>query len=83
MSFSNAIPAEIFMNIDIKELETKHKLEVGELKMRIYDLETELSMIRERYDSLTSRLRKNSNDKRNNVDNGNDFLRNYGKSWDR
>jgi len=81
MSFSNAIPAEIFMNIDIKELETKHKLEVGELKMRIHDLETELSMIRERYDSLTAKLRKNSNDKRNNVDNGDRFLRNYARSW--
>ena len=68
------------MNIDIKELETKHKLEVGELEMRIIDLETELSMIRERYDSLTGKLRKISNDKRNNVDNGDDFLRNYGSS---
>jgi hypothetical protein len=80
MSFNDAIPVEIFMNIDIKELETKHKLEVGELEMRIIDLETELSMIRERYDSLTGKLRKISNDKRNNVDNGDDFLRNYGSS---
>ena len=67
--------------MSFKELETKHKLEVGELKMRIHDLETELSMIRERYDSLTARLRKNSNDKRNNVDSGDRFLRNYAKSW--
>ena len=68
--------------MSFKELETKHKLEVGELKMRIHDLETELSRIRERYDTLTSKLRKNSNDKRNNVDNGDKFLRSYARSWE-
>ena len=47
-----------------EELETKHKLQVGELEMRIIDLETELSMIKERYDSLCGKVRKNANDKR-------------------
>ena len=47
-----------------EELETKHKVQVGELEMRISDLETELSMIRERYDSLCGKVRKNANDKR-------------------
>lgn len=62
----------------IEELETKHKLEVGELEMRIHDLETELSIIRGKYDSLCSRIKSNSNEKRNE---GNDFLRNYARNW--
>jgi hypothetical protein len=60
------------------ELETKHKLEVGELEMRIIGLETELSMIRGRYDSLCGKIRKDANGKRK-VDDGDEFLRNYGK----
>jgi|APSaa5957512493_1039668.scaffolds.fasta_scaffold95294_2 hypothetical protein len=59
-----------------EELETKHKLEVGELEMRIIDLETELSMIRERYDSMCGKVRTNANDKRNE---GDHFLSSYGK----
>ena len=48
-----------------EELETKHKLQVDELEMRIIDLETELSMIKERYDSLCGKVRKNANEDRN------------------
>jgi hypothetical protein len=48
-----------------EELETKHKLEVGELEMRIIDLETELSMIKDRYESLCGMVRKDANKKRN------------------
>ncbi len=53
---------------DFEELETKHKLEVGELEMRIIDLETNLSMIRERYDSLCGMVRKGANNQRNEAD---------------
>jgi hypothetical protein len=61
---------------DFEELETKHKLEVGELEMRIIDLETNLSMIRERYDSLCGMVRKGANNQRNEADK---FLANYNK----
>ena len=47
------------------ELETKHKLEVGELEMRIIDLETELTIVKGRYEDLCSQIRKSANDKRN------------------
>ena len=60
------------------ELETKHKLEVGELEMRIIDLETELTIIKGRYESLCGKVKTNANEKRNSNDH-NDFLRNYGK----
>lgn len=63
-----------------KKENTNLKLEVGELKMRIADLETELSDIKGRYDSLCSKIKKDANDKRN-IDNGDDFLRNYAKNW--
>ena len=49
------------------ELETKHKLE-----------ETELTIIKGRYESLCGKVKTNANEKRNSVDH-NDFLRNYGK----
>jgi hypothetical protein len=62
------------------ELETKHKLEVGELEMRIIDLETELSMIKERYESLCSMVRKGANTKRNSEEGFN--LTNYNEDGD-
>ena len=49
------------------ELETKHKLE-----------ETELTIIKGRYESLCGKVKTNANEKRNSDDH-NDFLRNYGK----
>jgi hypothetical protein len=64
-----------------RELETKHKLEVGELEMRIIDLETELTIIKGRYDSLCGKIRRDANDKRS-IDDGNEFLRTYRKDKD-
>jgi len=46
--------------------------------MRIIDLETELTIIKGRYESLCGKVKTNANEKRNSVDH-NDFLRNYGK----
>ena len=66
------------MKQHFEEIEAKHKLEVSELEMRIHELETELSIVRGKYDSLCSRIKKNSNEKRNE---GDDFLRNYAKNW--
>ncbi|MBC8553886.1 MAG: hypothetical protein H8D23_30110 [Candidatus Brocadiales bacterium] len=47
------------------EIETKHKLEVGELEMRIIDLETELTIVKGRYEDLCAKIKKNANDNRN------------------
>ena len=46
------------------EIETKHKLEVGELEMRIIDLETELTIVKGRYEDLCAKIKKNAKDKR-------------------
>lgn len=64
-----------------EEVETEHKLEVGELKMRIIDLECELSEMKSRYDILCTKIKKGANDKRN-IDSGDEFLRNYARGWE-
>jgi hypothetical protein len=60
------------------ELEARHKAEVDKLEMKIIDLTTELSMIRERYDSLCGTACKDSNGKRS-VDEHSAFLRGYAR----
>jgi hypothetical protein len=68
----------------MNEKETQHKLEVGELEMRINDLETELSMVKNRYESLCGVLKKGANDERNETVPAldDDFLTSYNQHKD-
>lgn len=51
---------------------------IDELKDRIEELEKERDDYKARYEALCSKIRKDANEKRNDVD---DFLITYAKKW--
>ena len=61
----------------LDSVECSHKAEVAELQRIISSTEKELSMIRDRYDSLCSKIKISANEHRNSE--GDRFLRGYSR----